>query len=480
VSGLFGVLDIARSGLDTASLGVRTAGHNIANVNTPDYSRQRQVVAASMPIANGTGHLGSGVEQIVIERASDAFVDGQLLRQASLYGSNDAQAQALSLVEDVISDRSGEGLGAALSALYDAFGSLAAAATPGAPTEREQVRASAQSAIDTLHRLDAELRDQMRATDAAIDSLVPEVDRLARQIAELNLEISRQEISAPANDLRDRRDTALRQLAELVDVRTFEDERGRLSVTLSNGLPLVEAGFVRELATVADPANPFDVTFSRIEYRDATASFDVTDQIGGGRLGGLLRARDSHLSDAVRSLDTIAFNLAAGVNAVHSGGVGLDGSSGDFFAVLPAVEDAARDLALAPAILASPEAIAAGLGGGPSDNRNALALAALRDTAAPLYLPGDATGSPSGPSRTLSEHLSTVLSDVGARSRAMAAARQQQETLLESLRNRRDEVAGVSLDEEVTRLVELQAAFRANSRVVSVVDRLLDDVLSML
>jgi flagellar hook-associated protein 1 FlgK len=480
MAGLFGVLDVARRGVAASSYGVRATGHNIANVNTPGYSRQRTVLEASLPLPTGAGMLGTGVDVVSVERITDGFVQGQLLRHGSLFGASDAQAQALARVEELLADRDGSGLASSLSALYDAFSDLASAATPGAPIEREQLRGVAQSLIDTVHEIDRQLRDQMAALNHEIEGVVPEIDRLAGEIRDLNVEIARLEVEAPANDLRDRRDEALRELAGLVDVRTFEDERGRLSVTLSSGLSLVEGGFQRQLAAVPDPTNPFDVGFSRIEYRDGAVAFDVTDQIGGGRLGGLLRARDAHLPAAVRSLDTVAYNLATSVNAVHAAGVGLDGNVGDFFAAPAAVEDAARSLALDAAIEASPDAIAAGLTSAASDNRNALALAALRETAAPLTLPGDPLGSPSGPTRTVLEHVSTVIADVGSRTRAMNAARSQEERLLETLQNQRDQISGVSLDEEVTHLVELQAAFRANSRVISVVDRLLEDVLSLL
>jgi flagellar hook-associated protein 1 FlgK len=480
MAGLFGVLDVARRGVAATSYGVRTTGHNIANVNTPGYSRQRAVLEASLPFPTGAGNLGSGVDVVTVERFHDGFVEAQLLQHGSLFGSSDAQARALAQIEELLAERDGEGIAGALGRLYDAFSDLASAATPGAPIERGQVRAAAQSLVDVLRGLDAQLREQMSAVNDEIEGLLPEVNRLTGEIRDLGQAIARAEVTQPANDLRDRRDEALRELAGLVDIRTYEDERGNLSVTLSNGLPLVEGGFQRTLTTTPDVANPFDVGFSRVLYSDGVTTVDVTDQIGGGRVGGLLRARDTQLAAAIRSLDTVAYNLADRVNAVHAAGVGLNGASGNFFAAPAALEDAARNLALDPAILASPDAIAAGLTPAASDNRNALALAALRNVSAPLTLPGDPLGSPSGPTRSILEHVASIVADVGTQARGFQAARSQQERLLETLQNQRDEVSGVSLDEEVTRLVELQAAFRANARVISVVDRLLEDVLSIL
>ncbi|MGI9591016.1 MAG: flagellar basal body rod C-terminal domain-containing protein, partial [Myxococcota bacterium] len=125
-------------------------------------------------------------------------------------------------------------------------------------------------------------------------------------------------------------------------------------------------------------------------------------------------------------------------------------------------------------------AIAAGLTAAPGDNQNALALASLRYTPSPLFLPGDPPGPPSGPPRTLLEHAAAVVTDVGQQARTLDASRSQQLRIMENLETRRDEVSGVSIDEEVTRLIELQAAFQANARIVTVIDRLLADVIELI
>jgi flagellar hook-associated protein 1 FlgK len=480
VAGLFGVLDIAGRGLFVAQQGVQTAGHNIANANTPGYSVQRQVLAACRPSLHGNAYLGTGVEQLSIERANDSFLQAQLLRQGGSLAATDAQANALSLIEEVLNEQDSEGLTAAISRLYEGFGSLAAASTPGAPVERAEVRSAAQSLIDTVHALDRQLRELQSSSDQAIDTLLPEVNQLAARIQELNQQIVPMETIGPANDLRDQRDELVQQLADLLDITTYEEDSGALVVTLSNGLPLVEGGFTRTLESQADPSNPFDPTFVQVRYRDGSNDIDVTDEIGAGQLGGLLRARDTLYASAIRSLDTIAYNLAVTVNGVHDLGTGLDGTVGDFFAAPAAVEGAARGLALDANILARTDAIAAGLTSAPSDNQNAIALAALREAAAPIFVPGDPPGPATGPTRTLLEHVSSIVADVGQQARTMNVARSQQASVLEGLENRRDAVSGVSIDEEVTRLIQLQAAFQANSRVIGVVDNLLQDIIDIL
>lgn len=480
MSGLFGILDVSRRGLSVATLGLRTTGQNISNVNTPGFSRQRQVVAAAFPVSSGGSLLGTGVEQLTIERITDPLIQRQLMQQGSSFGASDAQAQALARIEETLNEQDGPGLTAALGELYDAFADLAATSTPGAPIEREGVRTAAAAAVDTIHRLDGQLRQQQSDVDGGIRALLPEVNRLVQQINALNEEIVRIEINTPANDLRDQMELLIRDLSELVDVNTFPDAQGRLTVTLTNGLPLVEGGWARQLVAVPDPANPFSPAFVQVRYQDGANDVDVTSDIGGGRLGGLLRARDTLIPAAIRSLDTVAYNLTAEVNRIHNLGVGLNGASGDFFLALPGVEDAARDIDLDPAIVASSDAIAAGLTTAPGDNQNALALAGTRDTPTALFLPGDPPGPATGPTRTLLEHAAAVVTDVGQQARTLDASRSQQQRILEDLETRRDEVSGVSIDEEMTRLIELQAAFQANARVVNVLDRLLEDVIGLI
>jgi len=480
MAGLFGVLDMASRSMFVTQSGIQTTAHNVANVDTPGFSRQRSVLAPTPALLTGAGSLGTGVESLTIQRISDAFVHEQLVQAEASGGSLRAQAQVLTAVEQILNEQAGGGLSQPLAAFYSAWSDLASATTPAAPIERQGVVSAAQTLADTFRGLDAQLRDRLDAVDRQITNRVPRINSLLERIAGLNGAIVQQEIQAPANDLRDERERLVRELAQLIDVDTFEAGDGGLVVMVAGGRTAVEGVHVQALGVVADPANPFDPTFARVVFDDGAVQADVTDAVAAGELGGLLRARDTLLPAAIRSLDVLAFNLATSVNAVHAGGVGLDGSSGDFFVPQGGVEDAARNLSLEVALIANPDRIAAGLSPAPGDNRNALDLAALRDVAQALALPGDPPGPPSGPTRTLLDHAAAVITDVGQQVASLDAAETQHVRVKEVLETRRDQVSGVSLDEEMSNLVRLQAAFQANARVLTVVDRLLQDVVAML
>lgn len=480
MSGLFGTLDTATRGLLVTQSGIRVTSHNTANVETPGYTRQRQVLVAALAIPHPAGAVGTGVEQQTIMRVSDDLLYRQLVAADARTTALDVEANALGVVQEIFNEQSVDGLGARISALYDAFEDVASATTPGAPVERDSLRTAAQSLIDTFRGMDTDLRRTLKDADRSAVALVESINGLAQDIATLNRAIVREEAVAPANDLRDRRDALVRELARKIEVSSFEQNDGSIVVMVARGLALVDGVTARSLVPQADLANPFDATVSRILFDIGPSQVDITDDIGGGELGGQVKVRDEIVPDVIRQLDTLAYNLATQVNSVHSFGVGLDGTVGNFFAQPAQVEDAANGLALDPAILASPDAIAAGFTTDPGDNRNALALAELRTTATAFYLPGDPPGPPSGASRTMLDAHSFLVGDIGERARVAESASTVQTNVLGELEARRDSVSGVSLDEEMIKLIRLQSAYQANARVITTIQSMLDTVVQLI
>lgn len=480
MSGLFGALGTATRALFVTQQGLRTTSHNIANVNNPDYSRQRQVLGTTPPVSALGGTVGTGVEQVTIERLSDRFVQAALIRERASSAALDTQLGALRRIDELMNEQNREGLGAALSRFYDAFQDLASASTSGAPIERENLRAVAESLVTTVRQQDADLRQVQADAETQIKNLVDEINSLSSQIATLNADIAEQNHVAPANDLLDQRDALVRELSEKIDIQTFERENGAVVVQLPFGASLVDEFSARQLTVQGDPGNPFNPTFSRVFYDDGSNRFDLTAQIGGGELGGQLRVRDTLAAQSIRDLDTIAYNLMRTVNDQHQLGLGLDGGAHDFFTDLGQVEDAARSLALDADIVASTDAIAAGQTADPGDNRNALDLAGLRVTASAIFLPGDPPGPASGPTQSLLDYTGSVVNRIGQQTRGLEQASAQRGRVIEELEARRQEVSGVSLDEEVVALVQLQATFQANARVIATVQGLLDEVVSLL
>lgn len=499
MAGLFDTLGTATRGLQVVQSGIATTGHNIANADTPGYTRQRSVIEASLPQLTGAGAIGTGVEQISVERILDRFVAERLVRETSRQATLDTEASIYRQVEAVVTSQEGEGLAGDLTSFFDSLDDLSNAIAPGQEAERAQLLAAGQSLVDSIHRYDTQLRELQRGADRGISSLLSEVNAISAEIASLNQKIVVAEVTAPANDLRDQREQLILALAEKVDISLVTDNQGMLSVRISGGLPLVDRDLAARLEAVVDPLdpNPFDPGFAQVHYTGAGTSFDATALVRGGELGGLIDARDSILAGAIRELDAFAYTVAERFNAVHRGGLGLvDGAAHDFFADLsgqPSVNDAARNFGLSadidPSQGGTVRNIAAGsvanpVTGGPEaalgDTVWVEQLKNLRTTSGATYLAGDVPGTPTGTSTSLVSSLGRWISDIGQGARTAERSLAQQDSVLAAVRNRRDEVSGVSIDEEVAELVKLQASFQANAKVLSTINTMLDDLFAAL
>ncbi|MEZ4330195.1 MAG: flagellar hook-associated protein FlgK [Myxococcota bacterium] len=497
MAGLFDSLGTAARGLGVVQSGLATTGHNIANADTEGYSRQRSVLRTSLPQQTNAGWIGSGVEQVSVERVIDRFVGERLIRETSRQATLDTQASIYRQVESVVTGAEGEGLSDDLTRFFDALDDLSNASDPRQPAARTQVLAAAETLVDSIHRYDGQLRGLQRDADRSITSLVSEVNAITQEIADLNQKIAAAEVTAPANDLRDQRDRLVLSLAEKVDVSLVTDNQGMLSIRISGGLPLVDKDIAAKLEAVVDPANPnpLDPTFSQVWYDGAGSFFDASSLIRGGELGGVLEARDGLLAGAIRDLDAFAYTLADTFNQVHRGGFGLlDANAHDFFTDLSAqtsVDDAARNLGLAadidPSQGGSIENIAAGaqldpVAGGPGaavgDTAWIERLKDLRTAKGTAYLAGDVPGTPTGATSSLVDGIGKWIGDIGQGARSAERSLAQQNAVLSAAQDRRDEISGVSIDEEVAELVKLQAAFQANAKVMSTITKMLDDLFA--
>lgn len=496
MAGIFDTLGTATRGLQATQQGLATTGHNIANVDTPGYTRQRAVLQTTLPQASGSGTIGTGVEQVGVQRILDQFVNGRLVSETSRKAQLESESAIYREVETIVNEQGNGGLSAVLSSFFDSLDDLSSSVTPGQPIERGDVLAAGRSLVDTIRSYDSQLRALQRDADRAVTSVLPEINAIAEEIAELNGQISVARVVSEPNDLLDRRDLLVQQLAEKIDITTSDEEDGTVSIRLRGGLKLVDRQTAAQLVAVVDPANanPFDPTFSQVFFQGGGSFFDVTGSIDGGQLGGLIEARDRIVGGAIRELDAFAYTLSSRFNSEHQQGIGLvDGAGHDFFAdlslTLTSVDDAARNLRLSadvdPSQGGTIDNIAAGT---PPGSPAALAgdtswiesLKNLRDGPVAQYLAGDAIGTPTGGSASLVGRLGRIIGEIGQQARSASRAFEQQEAVLSAVQDRRDSVSGVSIDEEVANLVKLQASFQANARVISTVNSLMQSLFDAL
>jgi flagellar hook-associated protein 1 FlgK len=456
MSGLLDSLSMAARALDAQRFGLDVAGQNIANVNTPGYAR-RQALFASVPGAHRWS-AGNGVEIAGLRANRDIRLEQRLQQERPAEQRQAAIASVLALVETAIG-KPGESIDAAADRLFDAFGALAA--DPTSTIARQQTVLEAGNLATTFHDLVERLQLAARDADATVRSTVDDINGLVDRIATLNEALGRVGPNASESlSLQDELGEAIKQLSTLVDIDTIPRPDGGMDVTFGNGRPLVIGQYGYQLQTAAvGPLGHVSIVSEGVT---------VTAEITGGRLGGLIHARDVLIPGYITELDELAYGLATEINTVHRAGYDLSGTTNrDFFVAPAAVAGAAAALAVDPAVLASPSALAASGGAtAPGDNTAARNLAALRDARVMA-----------GGTATFGDVWSQVVYRVGADSKAAQDGQRSHADIVRQVELLREQVSGISLDEEAMMMMKFQRAYEANARFFQVIDQTLDTLM---
>lgn len=455
--GISDILAAGRSSLLAQQRALRVTGSNIANVNTPGYSRQRAILTA-IPASEGYGVRVSGVEQIV-----DEFIEARLRTQSSDASAANARRDLLDAVEDLFP----VGDGSIGTALQDFF---AAANELSAHPEDLAVRADL---LDRASALATRLRDTaqglaqiQRDSDLRLTSAVDDTNRILDRIASLNRAIAGDEAATQgtANELRDQRRTALGELAQQLGIRTVENADGTVDVFARSGVTLVSHGDAATLGSQVSATLGLDgAPLHDVGVLAPDGSLIPFGSAPGGTIGAQLAVRDVDLPAYAADLDALATTLRDEVNAVQADPAGrdLDGLVGSaLFA-----GTGAADLTV---VLSDPRGIAAAQSTGSGDNANALALVGLQTATFPALA-----------GATLSGAFGQLQAGIGAAVRDATDGAAVQDGLLESVAAQRDAVSGVSLEEEFTDLIRFQRAFQAAAQLISVGDGLLEELIGM-
>jgi len=307
-------LNIGMKSLLAAQASLETIGHNVANANTAGYSRQTLNTSTSTPLMlRGLIH-GTGIQADVITRTVDTLLQGRITSQVSSLGRIDSRLETLTNLESLLGGTSETGAPALLKSMFQSFSALSTA--PEDSVLRTGAVQSSVSFASQLNSLASRASDLERSVFLRLKSNVEQVNSLAERIGELNRQITSGETgTATANDLRDSREQAIKQLSQYVDVRSVEDDRGAVRV-LVDGRILVSPTTVESMVLGGDPATG-DVAL-QISGKDITPS--------SGALGGLLSMVNGQLPSFRQDVDVLAHNLILEANRVHSTGVPASGS----------------------------------------------------------------------------------------------------------------------------------------------------------
>lgn len=331
--------DLLNTGI-SALLGYRkaldTAGHNIANVSTEGYTRQRVEFVSRLGGPQGDGYIGAGVSTSTVKRITDAFVGARIVADTSAYARAQSFEGVVGQLDTWLSDAT-TGLAGPLTSFFDSLNDLSA--NPSSTADRQSVISDAQSLATRFHSLASQIDGLQTELNARVRQDVDDINAAARDIAALNERIATATGAAggqPPNDLLDQRDQLIQQLAGKIGITTTQGDDGSISVFAGNGQGLVIGTRAASLGVTDDVygSGRLDITFNGIA---------VTSQIGGGSLGGLLDAQREVIDPARAKLGRIAVGLTEAFNTQHRLGVDATGAAGgDFFTPLTGTVSAAR------------------------------------------------------------------------------------------------------------------------------------------
>lgn len=330
MSSIFGIFNIGKLALFANQRALSVTSQNIANINTPGYSRQDPILQSTAPLDGTPGQIGTGVQITDIRRVFNQFIQDQLTSQQSSLGRLDVEQGTLSRVEAVFNDGQGTGINQSLSEFFSAFHDLAN--NPQGMAERNSLLERTRMLASQFSTANNQLEQVQKDLNAEIQGVIGEINTQAAQIADLNNRIQQAEISGQnANDLRDQRDSLLSSLAEKIDISTLKGDFGQVTV-IAGGKPLVESrAYTLRAVADADNSGFVNVVF---DSGNGTTT-DITSSIGNGRLKGLIDLRDNLIPGYIDQLDRLAAAIVNEVNQQHQAGFGLDGSTGnDFFSPL--------------------------------------------------------------------------------------------------------------------------------------------------
>jgi flagellar hook-associated protein 1 FlgK len=408
-----------------------TTGHNVANANTPGYSRQEAVLAPTQPfvvpansVLTGAGaQLGTGVDVTTIRRIRDAFLDIQYRAQSTSLGDATARSNSLDQVELAFAEPGSDGLASQLSKFWDAWSDVANA--PEDAGARAALVSSAQTLATSFQTLSSQLTTVAQQAQDEYDAITGptgDVASWAKELAGLNTSIRDAVVRGQQpNDLMDRRDQLIDQLSSLAQVSVTDTGNSALKVDFGG-------------VTLVDPTTP------------AGYSWPQTLTTPGGKLGALLDlASPAGAPLSFRSeLDAVASDLVTSVNALHT--------ATPFF-------DPAGTTAATISVVATQATVQTGSGAASGENDVAQAITALRGG-------------------TTDQLYGALVGRVGVAVQANTRAESTAQSLVDAVDSRRQSISGVSLDEEMTNLIRFQRGYQASARTMTTLDDMLDTLIN--
>lgn len=467
------LIHTARSSLLAYQAAMNTVGQNVANAESEGYSRRlltlsAQNVAPLGRLTRGTTQSpsGTGVNVQSYERMRDAMLDRSSWHANGFMGASEEEHRVAAALESIFSVQTEGSLSNQLQHFWNAWSDLAD--NPSDNGVRLALQSRGAALTGTMNRLADDISHLQAESERVLHQHVDDVNKMLAEIAELNGKVSRgQALKRPDLVSEDRRDFLVNKLTEMGTFRVHEQENGAYSISL-DGMNVVSDQYPQSLNVDLSGGTP-DVKI---------AGTDVSLRVpaeGGGKLAGLIRTLKSTLPNTLAALDGIAETMVKEVNAVHTAGFDLDGNTNvDFFhyaAGPPEQGVKAGSIRLSAVVQADSRAIVASQGDpstGVHDSTIANGVLALRES---LLM--------SGGTETVETFAINTVSGVGVVAERAGNLYESHAAFANHVQSMSEGVSGVSLEEEMTNLIEFQQAFAAAARVLGTAEEMMDTLLAL-
>lgn len=501
-------LEMAKQALFAQQSALYTTGHNISNINTKGYSRQRVNFETSSPYPAPSrnrpeipGQMGTGVQVGTVERIRNQFLDQQFRAENSKAGYYGEKTNALSRMEGILNEPSDSGLSHTMNQFWKSLQDLGT--NPKNSGARAVVAERGLALSETFNHLSESLNSIRTDLKSQIDVTVQDANSLVRQINEINEQVQKVEPHGMLpNDLYDERDRLIDELSQIVNIKVSYDNSSTSSSKIAQGIVKIELVgekgnsleggpvYLLEGKLAQDGAsgiNELSITESSDGITGIKVGNQTLDSLATvGSLKGLIESY-GYVDEAgdvkgiyptmIADLDQLAYEFATEFNRVHSEGRFIDGDGneifgGDFF-IIDAEAGAAGTMTVVKDILDDPNLIAASSDGSAGNSDNALSLGEVLKKP---FKNSDGEDVLGGQSVTgFYQSLIGKLGVDGEEAKRMAG---NTAILSAQVERERMSISAVSLDEEMTNMIQFQHAYNAAARSMTSIDEMLDRIIN--
>ena len=449
--GLTSTLWMAEQALLANQGALDVTSNNIANANTPGYSREQVVMSEATPTLQQNINYGDGVVLEQVQSIRDQVLELNIAKETQQQSSAQAQYNSLQQIQTLFSDPT-QGIGANFTAFFNSLSQLST--DPTSIPQRQAVLTSAQNLAGSFQQTEQSLDSIQSGLNQSVSDTVNQINSLTQQIAQLNGQVGQMEkLGQDPGVTLDQENQLIDQLSQLTDVSVIQTEAGQ-TITTASGTALVVGNQSFALQVTPDSTGMNQV-YS--QGQNITASFQ------GGQLAGDLQVRDQVIPNLLSQLDNLASQFSTSINSAQAAGFDLNGNAGQPLFSDTTGAGAAANLTVA---ITDPNLIAASSDGTQGSNGNIANLLAVQTQALP---------SGANPIDT----YSSLVSQTGNLTAQAQANVNASTSSLTQLQDQRGALSGVSIDEETTNLMNFQRSYEAAARVVSTVDQLTQAVLQM-